>query len=104
MASRVLTFPPPPDWPKIVTFVESRRRARWCRARTGSDPTMSSLPTLPQSKVGPGAAKVQVPADPETMVGADGHHVARARQVCVVVPERRSGFKRIPFKDRCSQT
>ena len=49
MARSVFTFPPPPDWPKMVTLAGSPPKRPMFSFTHSSERTMSSWPTLPES-------------------------------------------------------
>ena len=93
IASSVLTLPPPPDWPKIVTLPGSPPKRAMLSRTHCSDATMSSMPTLPESanSAPPAPPRYRCPTMFEPMVDADDDDVAGPRQVRAVVAERRSG-------------
>ena len=89
IASSALTFPPPPDWPKIVTLPGSPPNARDVVAhpfQRRDEIEHADVARLSAKRSPPMAAEIEVAEDVEPVVDRDHHDVAALREIGAVVP------------------
>ena len=80
------TFPPPPDWPKMVTLPGSPPNAAMLSRTHSSAATISSMPTLLDRNIFPHrVGQVEIAEHVEAMVDGDDHHVLFGREIAAVV-------------------
>ena len=103
IASSALTFPPPPDWPKIVTLPGSPPKRPACSRTHSSAATRSSTPALPERRSDRRRpAKIEMAEDVQAMVDGHDHDIVALREPGAVVA-RRVG-RAVGEGAACSQT
>ncbi len=86
MAIRAVTFPPPPDWPKIVTFAWSPPKLAMLSRTHSSAAMMSSKPTFPDAAHFSAAegGKVEEANGTDAVIEADDDNVMTCEVLAII--------------------